>query len=697
MRSSREREEFETTHAFWMLLAARAAVKEEAEIARLTVADIPSLVPAKLCGIGLLPETAKTWTLALQVDGEESSSVTESFLPGLDALFEEAIRHGGALNARLEQLPSDFPLAGLLERWGIQFMVIVPLLTLDTQVGMLLVGRGSAEGFARKEVFLLQTLAEHLAITIEKQRLHQRQQQYAMDLEALVGERNDQLDLSEEKHRALLEINNAIVVNLDRESLFKAVTRALRKIVNFDRSSLTLLDAESDLLQVYALTDVSPGKELLPVGTEFPRKGSHLESVFEHNRPLIGRDLMREPRGSVADELLKGGIRSYLTVPLTIKGKTIGTLNVGSRAPDQYSNDNAEFLLEVGTQVALAVENMLAYEEISQLKVRLEQENVYLQEEIKTEHGFEEIIGRSPAIKKVLKSAETVAPTDATVLLTGETGTGKELVARAIHNLSPRQSRTLVKVNCAALPAGLIESELFGHERGAFTGAIARKIGRFQLADGGTIFLDEVGDLPLELQARLLRVLQEGEFERVGGSQTLKVDARVIAATNGDLSKAVDEGSFRSDLYYRLNVFPIQIPPLRERREDIPVLVRHFQMKYGLKLGKRVKTTSQATLNALVAHLWPGNVRELENVIERGMILSGGDRLELGNWPPKTGDGPGAGPVPTLAELEREHIESVLTLTGWRVSGDKGAARLLGLKPTTLQARMKKLGIARKI
>ena len=327
---------------------------------------------------------------------------------------------------------------------------------------------------------------------------------------------------------------------------------------------------------------------------------------------------------------------------------------------------------------------------------KLQLVSLYLQEEIKTEHNFEEIIGSSPALKKVFQNIERVATTSSTVLLTGETGTGKELVARAIHNLSSRKNSVLVKVNCAALPGGLIESELFGHEKGAFTGALSRKVGRFELANGGTIFLDEIGDLPLELQAKLLRVLQEGEFERVGGSQTIRVDARVIAATNRDLESAVGEGRFRQDLYYRLNVFPIRLPSVRERKEDIPLLVKYFSMKYGAKLGRRINTIPQKAMNSLLAYPWPGNVRELENVIERSVILSPGSQLELGDWLPKPSVSSRGTRVPTLEELEREHIIGVLELTGWRVSGEKGAGRLLNVKPTTLEARMKKLRIERK-
>ncbi len=333
-----------------------------------------------------------------------------------------------------------------------------------------------------------------------------------------------------------------------------------------------------------------------------------------------------------------------------------------------------------------------AEEEFSRLQIA----NVYLREEVGAEYEVEEIICTATAMRKVLESVERVAGTDSTVLVTGETGTGKELIARAIHKHSERKGELLVTVNCAALPGGLIESELFGHEKGAFTGALSRKIGRFEMADRGTIFLDEIGDLPMELQAKLLRVLQEGEFERVGGAETFKVDVRVIAATNHDLQKAMEEQRFRADLYYRLNVFPICIPPLREHRDDIPLLVTHFAMKYATKMGKKIDTIPKATMNALVAYAWPGNVRELQNIIERAVILSQGAHLTLGDWLPKPSASPSGTRVLSLDELERRHITDVLEMTGWRVSGDNGAASILDIKPTTLEARMKKLGIKRR-
>jgi formate hydrogenlyase transcriptional activator len=333
---------------------------------------------------------------------------------------------------------------------------------------------------------------------------------------------------------------------------------------------------------------------------------------------------------------------------------------------------------------------------MEQEKVRLEAQAVYLQEEIKGTHNFEELIGSSTSLKKVLKNVERVAPTDSTVLITGETGTGKELIARAIHNLSPRKGRPLVKVNCAAIPGGLIESELFGHEKGAFTGALMKKIGRFEVADKGTIFLDEIGELPLDLQSKLLRVLQEGEFERVGGTQTFKVNVRVIAATNRNLDQLSKSGQYRPDLYYRLNVFPVHLPPLREREGDIPLLAQYFVQKCSANLGKKITRIPERMLGALQRYQWPGNIRELEHVIERAVILSEGPQLEPIEWlTPTSGKPSGSEQVLTLEEMERQHIVDVLEQTNWRVSGDKGAAKILGLNATTLEARMKKLGIER--
>jgi formate hydrogenlyase transcriptional activator len=363
-----------------------------------------------------------------------------------------------------------------------------------------------------------------------------------------------------------------------------------------------------------------------------------------------------------------------------------------------FSARDLEFLKLVANQVAIAVENALAYDEIAELKDRLAQEKVYLEDEIRSELNFEEIVGRSSALRRVLQDIETVAPTDSTVLIYGETGTGKELIARAIHNLSTRGKSAFVKLNCAAIPTGLLESEMFGHEKGAFTGAVAQRIGRFELAHRGTVFLDEIGEIPLELQPKLLRVLQEREFERLGSSRTLTSDARLIAATNRDLMAMVEERKFRADLFYRLNVFPVEVPPLRDRQDDIPLLVRHFVQQFSRRMGKVVDTIPTETMNVLVRYHWPGNIRELQNLVERAVILSTGpvlrvpvDDLHLQNSPLP----PVNGKSGTLEEAERRHILQALDAADWVISGPKGAAAALGLKRSTLQARMEKLGIRR--
>lgn len=378
----------------------------------------------------------------------------------------------------------------------------------------------------------------------------------------------------------------------------------------------------------------------------------------------------------------------YISTPLRDeKGQLIGAV---VSFKDITERKEAEQALKKSNQ-----ELKEALAEVKQLKIHLELENKYLQQEIKLTHNFEEIISQSKKFKKVLGQVEQVSKTDATVLILGESGTGKELIARAVHNISKRKNRTLVKVNCAALPATLIESELFGHEKGAFTGAISRKIGRFELADGGSLFLDEVGEIPIELQPKLLRVLQEGEFERLGNSNTIKVDVRIIAATNVNLMDAISEGTFREDLYYRLNVFPINIPSLRERKEDIPLLTRHFLLKYNAQFGRKIALITESAIERLTEYNWPGNIRELENVIERAVIISPDNKLEVGDSIPKAIMGTKNDDVVTLADNERAYILKTLKLTNWRISGERGAAKILDLNRTTLEARMKKLGIVR--
>jgi formate hydrogenlyase transcriptional activator len=423
--------------------------------------------------------------------------------------------------------------------------------------------------------------------------------------------------------------------------------------------------------------------------------------VWQNQEPLIISNLAEESRWPRFLQLVQQtGVRSTCCLALTTARHRLGALAFLSKQVAAYKSADLDFLQLVANQVAVAVENALAFECIEKLKDKLTREKVYLEEEIRTDHNFDEIVGESAALRRVLKQIETVAPTDSTVLVRGETGTGKELIARALHQLSARRERTFVKLNCAAIPTGLLESELFGHEKGAFTGAINQKIGRFELAHQGTLFLDEVGDIPPELQPKLLRVLQEQEFERLGSTRTLRVDVRLVAATNRDLAPMAGNGQFRSDLYYRLNVFPVMLPPLRERREDIPRLARHFAQKVGRRLGRRIETIPTEVMDALVRYPWPGNIRELENIIERAVILSPGPALHINLSDLKAEAGQAEAPAGsssavTLADAERDHIVSTLRETSWVLGGPNGAAARLAMKRTTLQSKMKKLGIAR--
>jgi formate hydrogenlyase transcriptional activator len=423
-----------------------------------------------------------------------------------------------------------------------------------------------------------------------------------------------------------------------------------------------------------------------------PIEGTDLGSVFTSGKPFLVRtqaDFMSEwTSNAVRAEAIESGC----ALPLISRDKTLGVLTLASRAKNSFSPEDVDFLMRAAGQVAIAIENALAYREIANLKDKLAQEKLYLEEEIRAEVDFVGIVGQSSALRQVLQLVETVATSDSSVLLLGETGTGKELVARAIHDRSRRKERTFVKLNCAAIPTGLLESELFGHERGAFTGAITQKIGRLELADQGTLFLDEVGDIPLELQPKLLRVLQDGEFERLGSTRTKKVDVRLVAATNRDLDRMIEERQFRSDLYYRLNVFPIRVPPLRERPEDIPLLVRYFSQIYARRIQKRIESIPAAAMRKLTRWHWPGNVRELQNLVERAVILTRSTTLAI-SVPEFASNGASAPPPKTGSIDEQERIVRALKETNGHVGGPNGAAARLGLKRTTLLTRMKKMGI----
>lgn len=513
-------------------------------------------------------------------------------------------------------------------------------------------------------------------------------------LYALAGVSTDITDRKKAEEALLLEVSSVLLSHLDIRELFGAISATLRQVMPHEYATLGLYEPESKELRLMSLeqlqTETTLQREMLS-----PSQTSLAGRVMNSRQPLVVNDVVNSSHNLEAIRRLAAvGIKSACFLPLIIQDRVFGTLNLVSRREAAFQQKEVKLLNQVADHVAVALNNALTFRQVAQLKERLAEEKLYLEDEIRTEYHFEEIIGESTALKRVLKQVETVGPTNATVLILGETGTGKELVARAIHDLSSRRDRTFIKLNCAAIPTGLLESELFGHEKGAFTGAISQKIGRLELAHQGTLFLDEVGDIPLELQPKLLRALQEKEFERLGSTRTIPVDVRLIAATNRDLAKMVSTHQFRSDLYYRLRVFPITVPPLRERAEDIPILVRYFAQKHAERMHKNIEIIPPETMEALIHWHWPGNVRELENIIERAVILSPGPvlRVPLAELNPVGDETAGSS---TLEDTEREHIIRVLRETRGVIGGPHGAAARLGLKRTTLNSKMRKLGITR--
>ncbi len=505
----------------------------------------------------------------------------------------------------------------------------------------------------------------------------------------------DALEKSQERVRALLDVNNAIITKRTRDELFSAICDSLIPVVSFDRIALALYEPRANILRLVTFAGPYQRSDYSPIGRELSLTDSPAGLAFASQTPILRRNLETDRQTGSEERAFSHGFRSLCALPLTVRGNSIGAITVGSLTKGRYTETDVLFLTEIAKQISIAVDNMQSYEEIIALKSRIEAENIYLQEEIKTEYNFEEIIGKSAPLRQVLRKIEQVAPAETTVLILGETGTGKELLARAIHNLSPRKDRPLVKVNCGAIPAGLVESELFGHERGAFTGALQRREGRFELANGGTIFLDEVGELPLDVQAKLLRVLQEGEFERVGSSKASKVNVRLIAATNRDLKEVVKSGGFRSDLFYQLNVFPILVPSLKERKADIPLLVSFFISRFAKKLAKQIQGVSKDTMERLTKYPWPGNIRELQNLIERAVVLADGPVLKIDDAMLGMESGLDSGRPIALEDVERTHILRTLVETNWVIHGNRGAANILGINPSTLRSRMVKLGIKR--
>jgi formate hydrogenlyase transcriptional activator len=563
-----------------------------------------------------------------------------------------------------------------LHKLGLRSLCAVPLSTAHSQLGSLVFGSQFADAYSPEEVRFLSLVAAQIALAMDDA-------------------------LAQQRLKLLLDMTNGVVSKLDLRELLREVSASVRRLMQCDGVGVALSDPDTGQLRVYAF-DKSERKGIVHEGMSISTEGSAtLVRAFQTSQPIWIAEV-----DSAVDPLAAAeGVKSMCHLPLIGRERVLGVLSLARDRESAFGEEDAGFLGQVANQITLAVENAIAYGEIASLKDKLAQEVVYLQDEIRTELKFEEIVGNSDVLRRVLAELETVAPTDSTVLIYGETGTGKELIARAIHNLSSRNSNAFVKLNCAAIPTGLLESELFGHEKGAFTGAIAQRVGRFELANRGTVFLDEVGEIPLELQPKLLRVLQEREFERLGSTRTLRTDARLIAATNRDLAGMVEEQKFRSDLYYRLNVFPVRVPPLRERREDIPLLVRHFVQQFSRRMNRSIETIPSETMSTLVRYDWPGNIRELQNVIERAVIVSNGPALKVslddlrtrvpsvessngGGVPEDTGNMRGV-----LEEAERKQILVALKQAHWVVAGPNGAAALLGMKRSTLQAHMQRLGI----
>jgi formate hydrogenlyase transcriptional activator len=583
----------------------------------------------------------------------------------------------------LDQYTRYPKIMAILRGHGVRACCILPLTTAQRRLGAM--GLGIAEPYAYDgaDLEFLSQIARQVAVAVENVLNYETAQCYQ---EELARERD--------RLRVVLDVTNAMVANLNLRELFQTASDSLRRLIRHEYASLVLYDPAKGQLRLEAL-DFPAGHSFIREEQPPSLEDSPAAYAMRTRQPLIldRIDAERFP-SPITRRLLEFGIRSAVCIPLLRGDGALGTLNVASTREAAFAPNDVELLTQIANELAIAVENALAFSQIEALKDKLSEEKLYLEDEIRTAYDFEEIVGESQALKRVLRDVETVAPTDSTVLIQGESGTGKELIARAIHNLSARRERTFVKVNCAAIPTGLLESELFGHERGAFTGAISQKIGRFELADKGTLFLDEIGDIPLELQPKLLRVLQEHEFERLGSTRTVKVDLRLVTATNRDLCQMVANREFRGDLFYRLNVFPITLPPLRDRREDIPLLVRYFTQKYARRMNRRIETIPAEAMEALANWNWPGNVRELENFIERAVILTRGSALHVPLAELRNG-APEAPALNTLEQAEREHIERALREANWVVGGPSGAAARLGMKRTTLQSRMMKLGIRR--
>ena len=572
-----------------------------------------------------------------------------------------------------------------LKRMGIEYRSLcrLPMRTPHGPLGVFSIASSRPHDYSDEEVRFLSLAADQVALAISHALSHETSRRNQSELE-----------VQSARLKLLGDLSNGAMANLQANELLREVTVGIRRVIPSDFALVGLLEFERGGLCVNACDmaeETMLAKEAVDsLGEMFGAR------VFSTGKPWIGNseefdqvDAAGDPESTVA------GFRNSCVVPLAGRDRMLGILALGKHEDTPYTRDEIDFMVQVSNQVAVAVENALVYGELRKLKDNSSEERVYLEDEIRSELNFEEIVGRSAALQRVLRQVEVVAPTDSGVLIQGETGTGKELIARAIHNLSSRRDRPFVKLNCAAIPSGLLESELFGHEKGAFTGAIKRKAGRFEVADKGTLFLYEVGDIPLELQPKLLRVLQEHEFERLGSTRTQQVDVRVIAATHRDLKQMGEEGKFRNDLFYRLHVFPLSVPPLRDRREDIPILVRHYVDKYARRMNRHIETIPSHAMEVFANYSWPGNVRELQNFIERAVILSPGSVLRPPLTELKQSSLPSANSkLSTAEEAERDRVLQAIRASNWVIGGPNGAAARLGMKRTTLAYRIRKLNIS---
>lgn len=676
--------------------------------------SLADIVPYNRIGVAMLDDGRQllraVWARS---DGEAQLTVGYS-APLAGSTLEDLLRSGqpriiNDLEAYLAAKPeSDSTRLIVME--GMRSSLTLPLLAEGQPIGVVFFSCRQKHAYSEEHGAVLKSLAGNIAISLEKAQLiaalQKRNEELATANKSLDGfldrlrdevqRQTEQLRRSEERYRTLVRLGRIVTASLDLRQVIRSAAEEIHQLIVCDRVSVVLRRDRDDTLSGIAC-EFGQRQRWLDIPTQ-PLTGTAVQRVLEQRQPRLVPCLQRERAHPDDRQLYAEGYRAYVYLPLVCRQASFGVLGIAAREAASASAWNLELLGEWCDQLATALDNAAAYGEIARLKAQVEEQNVYLRDEIKTAHDFANIVGDSAAMRQVRAAVEQVARTDSTVLLLGETGTGKELVARAIHETSPRHEQLMVNVNCAALAPALITSELFGHEAGAFTGAAERRQGRFEVAQGGSIFLDEIAEIPPETQVMLLRVLQERTIERVGGNRPISVDVRVIAATNRDLKNYVDEGHFRADLFYRLNVFPIQVPTLRQRREDIPALIHHFLTRFARRMNKEISRVNRRTMDLLMNYDWPGNVRELENIVERAIIVSRGDTLEIDlQWLSEREDAAPVSPSAlSLADVERQAILDALERCGGKIYGAQGAAALLQLKPTTLYGKMRKHHVSRR-